>query len=67
MKNIFYKLSVRNKLMVVLLPLVSLFIIITGTVCYFLSSAQLKINSEFVREIAAEYAILNRSSSRTLA
>ncbi|CUP32066.1 MULTISPECIES: sensor histidine kinase [Hungatella] len=56
MKNIFYKLSVRNKLMVVLLPLVSLFIIITGTVCYFLSSAQLKINSEKLLEDAVHQA-----------
>ncbi|MCC8061452.1 MAG: sensor histidine kinase [Clostridiales bacterium] len=46
----FYQLSFYNKLLFIFLPLVSLFIIITGWSCLYFSGEQLKINSQIMME-----------------
>ena len=49
-ENFFYKLSFHNKLLLIFLPLIFAFIIITGGACLSISSEQLKLNTEGLME-----------------
>lgn len=49
-KNYFYSICVRDKILVIFLPLISVFIILTACACLWAASIQLKINSEILLE-----------------
>lgn len=48
--SFFYRLSFHNKLFIIFLPLVFLFIIITGSACLYISGNQLKVNTRMLME-----------------
>ena len=49
-RHAFYSLSFQNKLLLIFLPLLFCFIIITGGICLYFSGEQLKLNTEKMME-----------------